>query len=223
MSIIYTPDISVDLTMWNPNVKSMDDCRVAFQNIYETLRTLSARLDIEIDVGHPHTWTHATYTPTLTCEVWEGSGITKRNPTLGSGGSVAGRSWNLFGWTYASGLISFGAESGRDTGYGKYRITLPSTPYNKGSRWLGNAVLKQQYSVSSGSTISDQTLDYVAVCPAGAAYVEFFAYRTSTTYPETLGFGGNGSGGASTTLINTAEQLTQGALFSWDIWYRTEV
>lgn len=223
MSIDYDITFSSDLKVPNTNVKSWDDTRRALEIIMSNFRAFTASVTATVDVGHPHTWTGASYSPSLSCQAWEGSGISPRSPALGSGGSHTGYSWNLFGWTYATGLIHWGTESGRDTGYGKWRVTLPSTPYDKGSRWLGHCVLKQQYTASGTSPVlKDDTIDFTAVCPPGQAYVEFFALHDGAANGTFLGLGG-ASASANTTSLNLSSQnLARNSLLSWDLWYRTE-
>ena len=230
MSTIYNPEISVDLTMWNPNVKDFDDCRVAFQKIYETLRTLSARLNIEIDVGHPHTWTGASYSPSLSCAQWENyTTNSARNPTLGTNSAVTGYSWSLFGWTHVLARIKWGdAALPRDLGYGKWRCSLPNTPYNAGVRWIGRGLLKQQFTIEGGYN-SDDVWPLVAAIKPGESTVEFYFNHSggaSTYVPvPTYGLGGADHTGTDANRylsMNTSFQLGENPLLEFNISYRTE-
>ena len=225
MSIIYTPDITVDLKIPNTNVKSFDDTRVALEKIMENFRNLEARFEITVDVGHPHTWTGASYTPTLTASLWEGHSAppAARNPAVGTGGSINGYSWSLFGWTYATGHIHWGVNTSRDTGYGKWVVTLPSTPYNMSRSWIGQATLKQQnVSGSLGGYVSGDTFVFSAVAAAGASSISFF----SDNNVGPVAVCGLGLGGTNTATdiddINIGQGLTYNALLTWEIWYRTE-
>lgn len=221
----YEATVTPDLKIPNTNVKSWDDVRRAIQLIMENFRSLEARVTVDVDVGHPHTWTGASYTPTLTASLWEGHSAppAARNPTLGSGGSINGYSWSLFGWTYATGHIHWGTATSRDTGYGKWVVTLPSAPYNMGRAWIGQATLKQQNASGSlGGYVSGDTFVYSAVAASGASSISFF----SDNSVGPVAVCGLGLGGTNTSSdnddINVGQGLTYNALLTWEIWYRTE-
>lgn len=77
--------------------------------------------------------TYSAYTPTLTAA--------SVNPTLGTGGSAAGRYAQTGKIVNAAGTITFGS-SGTNAGSGEYRIALPVTqPASIGSNVLGTVIL----------------------------------------------------------------------------------